>query len=141
MDACNNCCKNKPSAFDIMYRFKCSREIMTDRRNGLLQLMPSDDRLPFNLSIPETKDVSWLITMISSYYNSSTAQKMSKYGVISGPYFPVFRLNTEKYGPEITHSVFGYFSRSAPVLEKYRKFERMCAYNCSFFKKGHSLNG
>ena len=27
---------------------------------------------------------------------------MSKYRVISGPYFPVFGLNTEKYGPEKT---------------------------------------
>ena len=27
---------------------------------------------------------------------------MSKYGVISGPYFPVFSSNTGKYGPEIT---------------------------------------
>ena len=27
---------------------------------------------------------------------------MSKYGVISGPHFPVFGLNTGKYGPEIT---------------------------------------
>ena len=27
---------------------------------------------------------------------------MSKYGVISGPYFPVFSPNTGKYGPEIT---------------------------------------
>ena len=27
---------------------------------------------------------------------------MSKYGVISGPYFPAFRLNTGEYGPEIT---------------------------------------
>ena len=27
---------------------------------------------------------------------------MSKYGVISGPYFPVFTPNAEKYGPEIT---------------------------------------
>ena len=27
---------------------------------------------------------------------------MSKYGVISAPYFPVFGLNTEKYGPKIT---------------------------------------
>ena len=27
---------------------------------------------------------------------------MSKYGVISVPYFPVFGLNTGKYGPEIT---------------------------------------
>ena len=27
---------------------------------------------------------------------------MSKYGVISGPYFPVFGLNAGIYGPEIT---------------------------------------
>ena len=27
---------------------------------------------------------------------------MSKYGVISGPYFPVFSPKTGKYGPEIT---------------------------------------
>ena len=31
-----------------------------------------------------------------------TASKLSKYGVISGPYFPVFSPNTGKYGPEIT---------------------------------------
>ena len=31
-----------------------------------------------------------------------TAWKMSKYGVISDPHFPVFGLNTGKYGPEIT---------------------------------------
>ena len=30
------------------------------------------------------------------------AQKVSKYGVFSGPYFPVFGLNTGKYGPEKT---------------------------------------
>ena len=33
---------------------------------------------------------------------SYTARKVSKEGVISGPYFPAFGLNTEKYGPEIT---------------------------------------
>ena len=27
-------------------------------------------------------------------------QKLSKYGVFSGPYFSVFGLNTEKYGPK-----------------------------------------
>ena len=27
---------------------------------------------------------------------------MSKYGVISGQYFPIFGLNTGRYGPEIT---------------------------------------
>ena len=31
-----------------------------------------------------------------------TAWKMSKYGVISGPYFSVFSQNTGKLGPEIT---------------------------------------
>ena len=29
-----------------------------------------------------------------------TARKVSKYGVFSGPYFPVLGLNTRKYGPE-----------------------------------------
>ena len=31
-----------------------------------------------------------------------TAGKVSKYGVFSGPYFPVFGLNTGKHGPEKT---------------------------------------
>ena len=38
-----------------------------------------------------------------------TAWKVSKYGVISGPYFP--GLNTGKYGPEITP----YFDTFDPV--------------------------
>ena len=31
-----------------------------------------------------------------------TAQELTKHGVLSGPYFSVFGLNTEKYGPENT---------------------------------------
>ena len=31
-----------------------------------------------------------------------TAWKVSKYGVISGPFFPVFNPNAGKYGTEIT---------------------------------------
>ena len=44
---------------------------------------------------------------------ATTAWKVSKYGDISGPYFPVFSPNTGKYGPEITpyldtfHAVIG----------------------------------
>ena len=53
-----------------------------------------------------------------------TAWKVSKYGVISSPYFPVFGLNTEIYEVNLriqseyrkirtrNNSVFGYFSRS-----------------------------
>ena len=32
----------------------------------------------------------------------NTASKVLNYGVVSGPYFPVFSPNTGKYGPEIT---------------------------------------
>ena len=52
-----------------------------------------------------------------------TAWKVSKYRVISGPYFPVFWLNTERYGVSLriqstyrkiwtrNNSLFGHFSR------------------------------
>ena len=39
----------------------------------------------------------YLIQGSELFYN-----KVSKYGVFSGRYFPVFELNTEKYGPEKT---------------------------------------
>ena len=67
---------NKHSVLEIMDRFKCSREIMTDRRNGLLQLMSWNNRLSPNVYMPETKEVSKLITVISSYYNSSCSEKI-----------------------------------------------------------------
>ena len=47
------------------------------------------------------------------WFDLITAWKVSKYGVFSGPYFPVFGLNTEKYGPEKTayldtfHAAYG----------------------------------
>ena len=50
--------------------------------------------------------------LLIQYY---TGWKVSKYAVISGPYFPVFGLNTKKYEPEITpylgtfHAVISYF--------------------------------
>ena len=36
---------------------------------------------------------------MASYYsmNLTTARKVSKYGVFSGPYFPALGLNTERY--------------------------------------------
>ena len=58
-----------------------------------------------------------------------TAWKVSKYGVISCPYFPVFGLNTERYGRSLriqseyrkirirNNSVFGHFSRNL-MLDK-----------------------
>ena len=62
--------------------------------------------------------------------HSSTAWKVSKYGVCSGPYFPAFGLNTErywvsfriqseygKYGPEKTP----YWQLNLPLLTKIQK--------------------
>ena len=57
-----------------------------------------------------------------------TAWKVSKSGVISGPYFPVFELNTEIYSVNLRiqseyrkirirkNSVFGHFSRSDTIF-------------------------
>ena len=69
--------------------------------------------------ISQMLPVSWIIPYII------TAWKVSKYGVISGPYFPEFRLNTEIYELNLrskspysvriqtrNNSVFGHFSRS-----------------------------
>ena len=51
----------------------------------------------------------WILITLSHIflsYNGSCdwplREKVSKYGVFSGPYFPVFGLNTEKYGPDNT---------------------------------------
>ena len=53
----------------------------------------------------------WGITLLKNsknYKNSKnsrslfTARKVSKYGVFSGLFYPLFRLNAGKYGPEKT---------------------------------------
>ena len=61
--------------------------------------------------------------------NTPAAWKVSKYGVFSGPYFPVFGLNTEIYSVNLRiqseyrkirtkkNSVFGHFLRSAQDSE------------------------
>ena len=43
-----------------------------------------------------------------------TAWKMSKYGVFSGPYFPVLGLNTGKYGQEKTPYLDNFHAVSSP---------------------------
>ena len=64
---------------------------------------------------------------------SGTAWKASKYGVISGPYFPAFGLNTEKHGPETTsyldtfHAVWS----SPTLLDFFNLSKNIFANNCS----------
>ena len=47
-----------------------------------------------------------------------TFSVQSKYGVISGPYYPLFGLNTGKYGPEITLYLDTFHAVSYPKLCK-----------------------
>ena len=42
--------------------------------------------------------MQYLSSILQKLSASDTAWKVSKYGVFSGPYFPVFGLNTERYG-------------------------------------------
>ena len=61
-------------------------------------------------------------------WRSSTAWKLSKYGAFSGPYFPIFGLNTERYGVSLRiqfeygkirtskNSVFGHFTYSVEYI-------------------------
>ena len=69
------------------------------------------------------------------FWLSSTAWKVSKYGVISGSYFPVFELNTEIYEINLhiwseyrkvrtrNNSVFRHFSRTVHYSEVADFFE------------------
>ena len=50
-------------------------------------------------------------------------QKLYKYGIFSGPYFSVFGLNTEKYGPK-KKSVFGHFLLNNTLFEPMGLFSR-----------------
>ena len=62
--------------------------------------------VPYNFNKYLYQLVLWVNISVSY-----TARKVSKYGVISGPYFPAFGLNTERY------SVFDHFSRSDTLLQ------------------------
>ena len=65
-----------------------------------------------------------------------TVLKVSKYGVLSGPYFPVFGLNMKIYGVNLhiqseyrkirtrKNSVFGHFSRSVQIATKQKNSPR-----------------
>ena len=74
-------------------------------------------------------------------YLQHIARKVSKYGVISSPYFPLFGLNTEIYFVNLriqsqyreirarNNSVFGHFSRSDMVNINVKIYVNDNAYN------------
>ena len=52
----------------------------------------------------------YIFSFMFTSFSTFTARKVSKYGVISGPYFPAFGLNTERYGV---------ISATSPNVRKY----------------------
>ena len=83
-----------------------------------------------------------------------TAWTVSKYRVFSGPYFPAFGLNTERYSVSLRiqsecgkirtrkNSVFGHFSRSAPYsnlrvlfLKLLYLIRKLCVVSLTYFLK------
>ena len=71
---------------------------------------------------------SYCVSEVRFALDTFTAWKVSKYGVISGPYFPVFGLNADIYFVNLciqseyrkirtrNNSVFGHFSHSISIL-------------------------
>ena len=62
-------------------------------------------------------------TLFTTVFRTQIVWKVPKYGVFSGPYFPVFGLNTGKYGPEKTpyldtfHAIRVYNSANISILD------------------------
>ena len=82
-----------------------------------------------------------LCSKSANYLNiETTAWKVSKYGVKSGPYFPAFGLNTERYSVSLciqseykkirtrNNSVFGHFSCSDACLKQRARFSHRCFF-------------
>ena len=65
---------------------------------------------------------------------SSTASKVSKYGVFSGPYFPAFRLNTERYYGVFSGPYFPPFGLNTERywISRFSKYD-LLASSISFF--------
>ena len=59
-----------------------------------------------------------------------TGWKVSNYGVISGPYFPLFGPNTGKYGPEITPYLDTILAVIALQFEQKHVRDKGFLYNC-----------
>ena len=68
------------------------------------------------------KEFPYPENVINPSHATDTAWKVSKYGVISGPYFPAFGLNTERYFvlARVSHSVISFY-----ILWKYQRFSNV----------------
>ena len=75
-----------------------------------------------NKKVLSSRDVMnyQIIVLSRSIVSWYTPWKVSQYGVFSGPYFPAFGLNTERYVKNSRRNfVFGHFSRSGCIQSNF----------------------
>ena len=106
--------------FSALKLFSCRLVVFTDMSTYILT-----EGKNFKTSLIKNYATAWeSCNIFTKKCWTRTAWKVSKYGVFSGPYFPTFGLNTEKYGVSLRiqpkwgkirtrkNSVFGHSSRS-----------------------------
>ena len=96
---------SKPSSLIANLSFETNTFPETVKHTDVTAIFKKDDNTlsnnywPIPLLLNISKIIERLVNKTSSKFlnlNDITARKVSKYGVISGPYFPAFRLNTER---------------------------------------------
>ena len=127
-------------------------------KNETLKLLTFDCRDSYqNLQIIRTKSLWELIFNIIKQFElriTCNLWKVSKYGVLSGPYFPALGVNTERYEISLhihsecgkirtrNNSVFGHFSRSdAMIWFKMNQFKALISQrDCSHSNRPMDIN-
>ena len=90
--------RNNLKRFDVMFLLFFAHPlkvlILSRRRPLSYRNRPIDLLRNNSLHLERVKEACTSVNVLAPF---STASKVSKYGVFSGPYFPVFGLNTEIY--------------------------------------------
>ena len=76
---------------------KCTMHIYKWNLIIIWTYMQCGVRVFLNFKGPITWDIRHIRFKLATYGKRCTAWKMFKYGIFSGPYFPAFGLNTERY--------------------------------------------
>ena len=87
------------TVWTVRFLYSATEMYLEPSRASVIELCSGSIFAKMFECVPKTSLLRWGIYS-EDYSNHSW--KVSKYGVLSGPYFPVFGLNTGNYGPEKT---------------------------------------
>ena len=122
----------------LVFAFRRSRGKQSYAFDKSIKIAPTKPPLSKDFFMIESIWIMHVVTIFESTKIDTvvyTAWKVSKYGVFSGPYFPTFGLNTDRYSVSLRiqsdcekirtrkNSVFGHFSRSLSKLSFHKTFD------------------